>query len=124
MSVTAKQLLEAAQVIGQRTSEVDLRNAASRAYYATYHRCRPIAVSVGLAAGTTSVHSALIDTLTKSLDRKLKSVGYMLDQCRGLRAKADYQIESDFSPEETQTMARQCEEIWRKANLMDPEGGS
>ena len=50
MPVTANALLEAAKVLGRGETEADRRNAASRAYYAAYHRCLPVGRSVGLSA--------------------------------------------------------------------------
>lgn len=47
MAVSPKQLLEAAQELAQGNREVDFRNAASRAYCAAYHRCRPVANATG-----------------------------------------------------------------------------
>ena len=40
MAVTPQSLLEAAQTLGRGEAEVDWRNAASRVYYAAYHRWR------------------------------------------------------------------------------------
>lgn len=95
MSVTPSELLEAAKILGRGGAEVDRRNAASRAYYAARHRCLPIGRNIGLAAKGV-VHQQLIHTLTGNPNRTLKSLGYMLEQCRRLRVKADYEIEADF----------------------------
>ena len=122
MPVTPKLLLEAAKALGQGKSEVDQRNAASRAYYAAYHRCLPIAESIGLPAETKGVHRDLIGTLTKTRDMQVKSMGYMLDQCRGLRVKADYEIQIEFSAENARLVMDQCERILSRADVLDPDG--
>lgn len=40
MPVSAQELLDAAQVLALQPSEIWRRSAISRAYYASYHRCR------------------------------------------------------------------------------------
>ena len=52
------------------------------------------------AGGT---HAEVIDSLTRSPQRKLKSIGYRLKQCRDLRVKADYRIEVDFTVQDAET---------------------
>lgn len=119
MSVTPNELLEAAKAIGRGDSEVDWRNAASRAYYAAWHRCLPIGRSVGLSAGR-GVHRQLIETLEQDRNMTLKSLGYMLRQCRKLRVKADYEIETDFSPEDARIALTQSEKILIRAEAHLP----
>ena len=121
MPVTPNALLDAAKVLGRGESEVDRRNAASRAYYAAWHRRLPIGRSVGLSAQPgQGMHRQLIATLTGNQDRTLKSLGYMLEQCRALRVEADYEIETDFPPEDTRTALEQCEKILKKATALLP----
>lgn len=124
MPVTPKLLFEAAKALGRGKSEVDQRNAASRAYYAAYHRCLPIAESIGLSGETKGVHRNLIDTLTTTRDIRVKSMGYMLDQCRSLRVKADYEIHIEFSAENARLVMSQCERIMSKADALDPDGAN
>ena len=65
MPVSPEQLLTAAEALLERGSEeVDWRNAASRAYYASYHRCSVIAKSStsfqwSLRAACTSPYAKL-----------------------------------------------------------------
>ena len=124
MPVTPNELLDAAKVLGRGEAEVDRRNAASRAYYAAWHRCLPIGRSVGLSAQPgQGVHQQLIETLEENRNMTLKSLGYMLRQCRNLRVDADYEIETDFPPEDARTALEQCEKILNKAAALPaPEG--
>ena len=116
MSVTPNALFEAAKALGRGAAEVDRRNAASRAYYAAWHQCLPIGRSVGLSAQPgQGMHQQLIGTLTGHRNPTLKSLGYMLKQCRDLRVEADYEIETDFPPEDARTALEQCEKILNKA---------
>ena len=119
MSVTPNELLEAAKALGRGDSEVDWRNAASRAYYAAWHRCLPIGRSVGLSA-ERGVHRQLIETLEQDRNMTLRSLGYILRQCRKLRVKADYEIETDFSPEDAQVALTQSEKILIRAEAYLP----
>lgn len=120
MPVTPNELLEAAKAIGRGDAEVDWRNAASRAYYAAWHRCLPIGRSVGISAQPRGMHQQLIDTLTESRDMTLKSLGYMLRQCRDFRVDADYWIEADFSFEDARIALTQSENILNKAEAYLP----
>ena len=125
MPVTPNALLEAAKVLGRGEAEVDRRNPASRTCYAAWHQCLPIGRSVGLSAQLgQGMHQQLIGTLTGNRDLTLKSLGYMLRQCRDLRVEADYEIETDFPPEDARTALEQCEKILNKAAefLPAPEG--
>ena len=125
MAVTPRELLEAAAALGQRGSEVDLRNAASRAYYAACHQCRRLARDLRLrpAPGSGGAHRRVIDALTASQDRKLKGLGYMLEQCRKLRIAADYHIEAEFPPGHARTALAQCRKILNRAEAAPPASG-
>ena len=126
MPVTPDALFEAARAIGQGESEVDLRNATSRVYYAAFHRCRLLAENLpGPGAQYGGVHRRVIDTLTENKSRKLKSLGYMLDQCRKLRVEADYDIESVFRDQDAHNALAVGEKILKKADSIHsgPAGG-
>ena len=125
MAVTPRELLEAAGALGQRGSEVDLRNAVSRAYYAAYHQCRRLAQDPRLrpAPGSGGVHRWVIDALTGSQDRELKSLGYMLEQCRKLRVVADYDIDEVFPPRRADIALAQCKNILNRAEAALPASG-
>ena len=125
MAVTPRELLEAAGALEERGAEVDLRNAASRAYHAAYHQCRRLAQNLRLrpAPGSGGAHRRVIDALTSSGDRKLKSLGYMLEQCRQLRIVADYDIDAEFPPGHARTALVQCRNILDKAESTPPASG-
>ena len=118
MAVTPDDLLASADVLlgGDRASEVDWRNATSRAYYADYHRCRSVAGNAGLSiARGGSVHAELVGELTAPLSpNSLKSLGYMLDQCRRRRSEADYNIDGDFERVDAEWVVEECRRITAK----------
>lgn len=123
MAVIPQTLLEAAQTLLKGGTEVDHRNATSRAYYAAYHACKPIGKSLGLQEDTTqSVHRELIEVLKQSRDRGHRSLAYMLDESRRLRNQADYAIEMDFRKDDAATALRQCASILEKASTLLPAG--
>ena len=83
MPVTPEEFLAAAEDLGQGTTEVAWRNAASRAYYAIFHRCVPIGASFGVKPDDANVHARLIGALTDSLvPNSIRSLGFMMRQCR------------------------------------------
>ena len=119
MAVTPAQLREGAQSARIDGSEVERRVAASRSYYAAWHRCRPIAESRGMFADSGGSHAEVIEALTRSRETQLKSIGYRLKQCRDLRVKADYHIEIDFPVEDAEVTRNQCEKVWTTAEALD-----
>jgi uncharacterized protein (UPF0332 family) len=121
MSVTPQELRDGAQKAGANAGdcEVERRAAASRTYYAAFHRCRPIARAQGIFADTRGTHAPVIEALTKSRDRKLRSMGWLLEQCRHRRVKADYHLAHDFTVADAQLMEAECEKIWACAEGAD-----
>ena len=116
MAVSPKQLLEAAQELAEGSCEVDFRNEASRAYYAAYHRCRPIAKGNGLRSSDRGVHSDVIDALRTVTKPRLKQLAQLLTRCKGLRAKADYNIDEAFRRSEARASTRQAQKIFTVAD--------
>ena len=89
MTVTPEQFREEAQKARIDEAEAERRTAVSRSYYAAYHKCRPLAQQEGIFADVKGSHAKVIEALRRSRERKVKGIGYRLDQCRELRVKAD-----------------------------------
>ena len=121
MSVTPQELRDGARKADADAGdcEVERRAASSRTYYAAMHRCHPIARAQGIFADTPGTHAQVIEALTSSRDRQLKSIGWRLEQCREKRVKADYHLADDFTVADAQLMAAQCEKIWVSAEGVD-----
>ena len=119
MAVSPKQLLDAALELAKGSREVDFRNGTSRAYYAAYHRCRPIAKRNGLRSSRRGVHSDVIDALRTATKPRLKQLAQMLARCKALRAKADYNIDEEFRRSEAQTSTRQVQKIFVLADEIE-----
>ena len=124
MAVTPEQLREAARRADIDRPEVERRFCASRTYYAAYHKCLPIAQRQGMFADAGGRHAEVIETLTRSRESKLRSIGHMLKQCRNARVKADYRIAEDFTLSDAAMMRSQCERIWTTAETFDQAAGT
>ena len=76
------------------SSEADWRNVSSRSYYAAYHLCLNVAHHHSITIPPyTSGHVALVEALGKLANPVIvRSLSYMLNQCRNDRRKADYDI--------------------------------
>ena len=120
MAVSPEALLDAAEALGNGDREVDWRNATSRGYYAAYHASVPVAFDAGLRVGDTgSVHAALVGVLTEPLrPSRLKSFGYMLEQCRKRRTQADYRIQEQFERQIADTAISDCRRILAHAKAI------
>jgi len=69
-------------------SEINNRNAVSRAYYAAYHTCLEKFSPAQSAAG--GVHAKLIDGLIKSPSSADRQIGYILKDIKDRRTISDY----------------------------------
>ena len=101
MAVTPEALLEAAAEISVGDREVDWRNAASRGYYAAYHRCVLLVYS---DASAQPGHRQLIDQLTDAKAAvQWRQAGHVLRKCKVLRERADYSTTENFEQAEAET---------------------
>ena len=122
MSVTPDEILDSAKALGLGNTEIEWRNAVSRAYYAAYHRCRLIVESLdpNLDATKASGHAAVIDVLTElGSSNTQKAIGYKLSVCRVQRNVADYDIGCDFGADSCQSTLQMCDEIFEKADAIN-----
>ena len=119
MAVTPEELLDAATKLERGNAEADWRNAASRAYYAAYHRCRGVAqdARVSVPEGS-SHHSALADALMHGINAPIRRLGHMLDLCRSRRARADYEIDAAFPRQLGRTVVEDCRRILSEADTV------
>ena len=118
MAITPEEILAAASVLLGGGGEVDWRNAASRAYYAAYHRCRRLSLEEGLALGQGgSAHAGVVNALRQMGNaRPLRELAGMLDRCRLRRRDADYAIEKEFARDLANAVVEDCGNILVKAD--------
>ncbi len=101
MAITPDELLRTAEELARGSRESDWRNGASRAYYAAYHACIPFAYGT---ASAEPGHREIARRLTQAAAPVAsRSAGYLLDQCRELRERADYRISAEFGRDDAQT---------------------
>ena len=119
MPVSSADFLHTAENFLKLSTEIDCRNSASRAYYSAYHHCIPLASVLGTAAKPTSgTHNMFINQFIGSSNFKVKSIGYLLRQCLGLRIKADYQIDIEFHHREAETTVELAKRIIEDADKL------
>jgi len=97
MGIAAGDFLSFAEKLLSEETEINYRNAASRSYYAAFHYCLPITELLDKPSQDGGIHATVCKKLSESFDHKLKSIGYMLQQCRSIRVRADYGLDEDFS---------------------------
>lgn len=97
MPVSPEDLFRRAQEQVQSSDELSFRDATKNAYYAAYHLLKPFESRLNDPTRYKGgEHSQLIGTLTNHANLKVRSLGYMLRECRFKRNQADYDIEQPF----------------------------
>ena len=90
MPVDEKDFLAFAESL-PNDSEINIRNAISRFYYASFHCCVKKYHSKN-ASKVGGMHIKLSSSLINSSNKNDKRIGYMLQQLHQLRVAADYLI--------------------------------
>jgi len=100
MSVRPEDFIESAKHIAGEDSEMGWRNATSRAYYAMFHLCREHARANAdrmdyIEEQQRGSHQVVIDAFRMEgrSNQTYRSIAYILSNCKGLREKADYEID-------------------------------
>ena len=109
MAVSEKDFLDSARAfVKPPSSEMDFRNAASRAYYSSLHSCMKIVATFPTIgdASKGGIHAQAIDQLlnpptsvSKDKAAITKKAGLILKHMKTIRTKADYYINKDFKEE-------------------------
>ncbi|MDR5777374.1 MULTISPECIES: hypothetical protein [unclassified Caballeronia] len=95
MTVSSADFLVSAIACSNGGAEIDFRNCISRAYYSVYHAALPVAdahfpdTNAALAMGT---HERLSKRFLASPTRSAKGVGYVLENLKRARHRADYDL--------------------------------
>ena len=121
MAITpTEQLQEAERCLSEAEAEIDLRKAASLAYYAAYHSLLPLAASLkSQFVYSGGVHAQLIAVLIDSKDMRHRALGYMLREARDRRSQADYNLSSDFSRGDAEIQIRNVRKLLAKLAELD-----
>lgn len=102
-------------------TEMDLRTACSRAYYAAWHCSEALDFKLldnsGKSNTKAGVHEQRIQKFcnfpAKNQDGiaspEIRAIGYMLRQCKNYRARADYNLQETFDHSLCQTSIESCD---------------
>ena len=125
MAITPDELLSYAESLAGAPREVAVRAAASRAYYAAFHRCDPLAATLpDSGAGRRGVHQQVIARLAGFMgepgERRdlIRKLGELLQQAKNLRTRADYYVDRDFTAMDARVTLSYAETIRRLVKML------
>ncbi|MDF1930188.1 hypothetical protein PGH45_09125 [Legionella pneumophila] len=118
MPINSIDFLNSAKQLINGNTEMNLRNATSRAYYAAYHEAKRISKysNFKVSNNKAGIHQRMIEKLIKhqgssSKDTDIRQIGIILSQCKKGRTKADYSIHAGYSRIEADTIVLQVENL-------------
>ncbi len=116
MPVQPNDFITSAINIIKNGTEIDCRNAVSRAYYAAYHEADRVSQYSNGVSTKKGTHEKLSDKLKKhpgstSKDKDIRKMGVLLEQCKKYRVEADYFIMNQFTIANAQAVVTQCQDI-------------
>jgi uncharacterized protein (UPF0332 family) len=89
----SRDFLALAQRLVSESAEVSWRSAVSRAYYAAFHVARELLEDIGfVVARADRAHAYLWRRLSNCGDPKVQAAGQQLNDLRGDRNEADYNL--------------------------------
>jgi uncharacterized protein (UPF0332 family) len=110
--MTARDFLDVAYDLLGGTREADWRSAASRAYYAGFHGARDFFVAAGFAVPLTEqAHVYLWRRLSNCGHRDLQHAGSLMDELRGVRNWADYDLAHGFDQSTAYDAVRRIDDV-------------
>lgn len=117
MPVSAADFLLSAENLLAQGTEIDWRNAASRAYYSAFHYCTKISDELDkVKTNSSGMHRSFIESFTGNASLKVKAIGYMLQQCYDTRLIADYELNETFSQNVAKATVQQVRAIFTKVD--------
>jgi uncharacterized protein (UPF0332 family) len=124
MAIKPIAFLESAKRELKNNDEIAFRNAISRAYYAAYHSCLVLDAMLPNHGGikqNVGSHKQFIskltnfpvasDELANLVGRKVKGLGYVINQSKTARHKADYELNSEITAIEADEQIIRSEKI-------------
>lgn len=113
MSTSSIEILDLSRSLIAQKEEVSFRAAASRAYYAAFHACKPIADKLPISSANGGVHNRLIASLADAPDQSLRKAAARLKMAKDTRVTADYHLGEDFTELDAISAIRKAEDILR-----------
>ncbi len=105
-----------ALVTSSERSEASHRTAASRAYYAAFHKSREaLERETGQTLGRERIHAEVIRRLSERLETQ--RAGHDLDRLRATRAHADYDAAKVFSLRQAEMAVDLASEVLRQLDV-------
>lgn len=103
--------LQLADTLAQTPDEVYLRESIVAAYYAVFHECRLLAERLANHAGMGARSGSHVEVISKlsrypannaeqlpqAVVLRIRSLGYLLKECRDQRSVASYQLDDTIS---------------------------
>lgn len=120
--IRGEEFLERAKNYAEGPTEADWRSAVSRVYYAAFHVARALMSKLGFTAPRADLaHAFLWRRLGNGGHVPLALAGSRLNQLRGERNRADYDVGSNLSWKETQAAVTSAAMIIATLQALSPE---
>ena len=120
--IQAEEFLRLAEIYATGKSEADWRSAVSRAYYAAFHVAREFMASLGFVTPRADLaHAFLWRRLENCGCIPLTLAGSRLNQLRGERNRADYDLNSNLAWKDTQAAVKSAGMIIAALQTLSPE---
>ncbi|MFO2968471.1 HEPN domain-containing protein [Legionella pneumophila serogroup 1] len=108
--------MQSAKILVNGQSEIDYRNATSRAYYSAYHEAKRVGARSNGHSKKSGTHNMLIEKLKTHIgitpiDQALKQIGILLSMCKKQRTKADYFLNVQYSKTDAQQTINLADKI-------------
>lgn len=115
-------LLRLAEKLSLSTTEPEWRCAVSRAYYAAFHHGRDLLQALGFEPPRGEIaHAYLWRRLQSCGNPSLGMAGSDLNQLRGQRNRADYDLAGDVSHRTAMTAVETAAAIFRIIDALTPD---
>lgn len=118
MSFDWREYLTLAEQLALSPDEASRRSAISRAYYALYHRARPLLEAPGASLSERADSHAFVWRSLESRGRGLRRLGQQGRRLRDLRQQADYEPEARLTDTDVQQV---LESVRQLMTLIDSE---
>lgn len=120
--IEGDEFLKLAETYATGKSEADWRSAVSRAYYAAFHVARDFLTSLGFVTPRAEVaHAFLWRRLGSCGLAPLALAGSRLNQLRGERNRADYDLNSDLPRKDAQAAVKSAAMIIATLQAVSPD---
>jgi len=109
MAVKSPEFMASAKLMLSSSSEIDFRNAVSRAYYSVYHSALQNSIRIGLPQyATGSTHERLVESFKNNGH---KPIAYRVADHHRKRCIADYKTEVDLSHAQAHSQILSMEQL-------------